>query len=93
MGDEGGYSPPLSSNEEVFELILIAAKTLGYQNGVDFDLAIDAAASEFFQKGKYVFQKEGRLLTGGELIFYYQKLKEKYHYHVFSFEDPFAEDD
>ncbi len=91
VGDEGGYSPSLYSNKDVFDLILKAAKDLGYKNNIDFNLAIDAAASEFFQKGKYFFQKEKRFLSGKELIFYYKKLKERYC--VFSFEDPFAEDD
>ncbi len=91
VGDEGGFSPSLSDNEEVFELILEAADRLGYKNDTDFNLAIDAAASEFYQKGKYFFQKENCVLSGDELILYYKKLKDKYK--VFSFEDPFAEDD
>ncbi|MCX7881433.1 MAG: phosphopyruvate hydratase [Patescibacteria group bacterium] len=91
VGDEGGFSPNLSSNEAVFDLILEAAEKLGYQNGTDFNLAIDAAASEFFQKERYVFKKENRFLTGDELIDYYWRLKEKYE--IFSFEDPFSESD
>ena len=91
VGDEGGFSPSLNNNEEVFQLIIEAAKESGYVNGKDYRLAIDAAASEFYKGGKYLFKKEGRSLTGEELIEYYEGLKKKYK--VFSFEDPFAETD
>ena len=91
VGDEGGFSPNLNNNEEVFQLIIEAAKQAGYENGKDYRLAIDAAASEFYQGGKYLFKKEDRSLTGKELIDYYEILKKKYK--VFSFEDPFAESD
>lgn len=91
VGDEGGYSPSLSSNEEVFELILKSASYLNYKNEIDFNLAIDAAASEFYEKGFYIFKKENKKLTTDELINYYLDLKKRYK--IFSFEDPFAEND
>jgi len=91
VGDEGGFSPALNNNEEVFQLIVEAANKIGYENGRDFNLAIDAAASEFFNNGKYEFKKENKTLTGDELINYYQGLKQKYD--ILSFEDPFAESD
>lgn len=91
VGDEGGYSPELTSNEQVFEEIIKAASDLNYQNEKNYHLAIDAAASEFYQDGSYIFKKENKKLNNDELIDYYKALKEKYH--IFSFEDPFAEND
>ncbi len=91
VGDEGGYSPVLASNEDVIENIIAAAGEIGYHDKDDFNLALDAAASEFFKDGKYHFKKVGKVLTGDELVDYYVKLQEKYF--VLSFEDPFFEDD
>lgn len=91
VGDEGGFSPMLNSNEEVFDLIVQSGNSAGYENGKDFQLAIDAAATEFYSKGKYLLKKDNKTLTGQDLITYYQSLREKYK--VLSFEDPFAEDD
>lgn len=91
VGDEGGYSPALSSNEEVFELILKSALNLDYKNEVDFNLVIDSAASEFYENGFYLLKKENKKLSSDELINYYFNLKNKYK--IASFEDPFAESD
>lgn len=91
VGDEGGFSPALNSNEEVFQLIIESAKNIGYENGNDFKLAIDAAASEFFKAGKYILKKDNKEISGDELIKYYLEIKEKYQ--VYSFEDVFQEDD
>ncbi len=91
VGDEGGYSPALSSNNEVIETIMSAASELGYSNGKEYQLALDAAASEFFEGDGYIFKKENRTLTPEELVAYYLEMQKKYH--VFSFEDPFSEDD
>lgn len=91
VGDEGGYSPALPSNEAVFAEIVNAAKELGYRNGVDYRLAIDAAATEFYKDGVYVMQKTGETLSPEKLIEYYQKVGREYE--IESFEDPFAEDD
>jgi len=91
VGDEGGYSPALSSNEEVFETIEKAANKLGYKKGEDFDFAVDCAATEFFTKGKYILKKTNEVKSPNELMEYYSKLGQKYN--IQSFEDPFAEDD
>lgn len=90
VGDEGGYSPRLSSNEEAFELVIESANNCGYTNGTDYEIAIDAAASEFFENGSYLFKKQNKTLSSKELLAYYEKMREKYH--VFSMEDPFEED-
>lgn len=104
VGDEGGYSPSLSSNEEVLETIVAAAKKAGYENVTDYRLSIDAASTEFFKpsemaspsealakEGKYEFKKQNRWLTPDELTSYYAEIGQKYK--ILSFEDPFAEDD
>ncbi len=91
VGDEGGYSPALHSNEEVFEVIVNAAKEYGYTNGEEYQLAIDAAATEFYTNGKYILKKTNQIISGEELINFYLGLQKKYS--ILSFEDPFAEDD
>lgn len=91
VGDEGGFSPLLGSNEEVFQLIIESADSIGYVNGRDYRLAIDAAASEFYKEGKYILKKDSREISGDELVAYYLSLAEKYQ--VYSFEDVFQEDD
>ncbi|MCS7093454.1 MAG: phosphopyruvate hydratase [Patescibacteria group bacterium] len=91
VGDEGGYSPNLSSNEEAFEVITKAASDLGYQNNRDFNLAIDSAASEFYEEGSYFLKKEMIKMTGDQLIKYYLNLRKKYK--ILSFEDPFDQKD
>ncbi|OGK38406.1 hypothetical protein A3F03_02295 [Candidatus Roizmanbacteria bacterium RIFCSPHIGHO2_12_FULL_41_11] len=91
VGDEGGYSPVLPSNEQVLDEILTAAINCRFQNGNQFEFALDCAASEFYDKGRYILQKTGQRLTDDELRRYYLKLQKTYH--IISFEDPFAEDD
>lgn len=91
VGDEGGYSPMLSSNEEVFDIIQQAAAELKYVNTKDFNFAIDAASTEFYKDGAYVLKKTNQTLTGKDLINYYITLQKKYS--ILSYEDPFAEDD
>ena len=91
VGDEGGYSPLLSSNKEVLDAIHDAARAVDYSNGVHYDLALDAAASEFYKDGKYEFKKTNKVLTGEELLQYYLELRNDDG--IISFEDPFAEDD
>lgn len=91
VGDEGGYSPALSSNEEVLGVIADAAKELGYTNTKEFGLALDCAATEFYKDGKYVMQKTGEVLEPEKLIEFYSMIGSKYS--IESFEDPFAEDD
>ena len=91
VGDEGGFAPNLSSNEEGFKLITSAITKAGYTPGVDVCLAIDVAASEFFKDGKYNLAGEGKSLTTDELIDYYSDLITKYP--IISIEDPVDEND
>ena len=91
VGDEGGFAPNLNSNTEGFELIIEAIKRAGYTPGVDVNLAIDVAASEFYEDGKYVLKGENRTLTTEELIEFYEDLTTKYP--IISIEDPVDEND
>lgn len=93
VGDEGGFAPHLSSNEEAIELIIEAIKRAGYQPGRDMVLAIDVASSGLYDtKTKtYDFPGEGIKRTTGEMIDYYEMLIEKYP--VASIEDGLSEDD
>ena len=91
VGDEGGFAPDLQSNTEGFELIMEAIKKAGYIPGKDVNLAIDVAASEFYQDGKYNLVGEGRSLITDELINFYEELIEKYP--IISIEDPVDEND
>ncbi len=91
VGDEGGFAPSLASNEEAVELIVEAIQKAGYQPGVDIFVALDPAASEVFEDGEYVLKKEGRRLTGEEMVDYYESWVEKYP--IISIEDGLAEDD
>lgn len=91
VGDEGGFAPDLNSNSEGFELIMEAIQRAGYTPGKDVCMAIDVAASEFYQDGKYHLVGEGRTLTTDELIEYYEDLTNKYP--IISIEDPVDEND
>jgi len=91
VGDEGGFAPNLSSNEEGFQLIMEAISNAGYIPGKDVCMAIDVAASEFYKDGKYVLAGENRSLTTEELIKYYEDLVNKYP--IISIEDPVDEND
>ena len=91
VGDEGGFAPDLESNTEGFELIIEAIKRAGYVPGEDVCLAIDVAASEFYNDGKYELVGEGRSLTTDELIDFYEELVNKYP--IISIEDPVDEND
>ncbi len=91
VGDEGGYSPALSSNEEVFELIEQAATSVKYNRNEHYEFAVDCAANEFYSDGIYHFQKTNEDKSSSELIEYYAQLGQKYN--IQSFEDAFAEDD
>ncbi len=91
VGDEGGFAPNLESNTEGFELIMEAIKRAGYVPGEDVNIAIDVAASEFYQDGKYNLKGEGRSLTTDELIDFYDELVNKYP--IISIEDPVDEND
>lgn len=89
VGDEGGFAPNLSSNEEAFQLIIEAIKMAGYTPGKDVNLAIDVAASELYENGKYNI--DGKGFTTEELIEYYDELINKYP--IISIEDPLDQSD
>ena len=91
VGDEGGFAPDLGSNEEALAYIIEAIQAAGYQPGKQIGLALDAAASEFFSKGKYVLKSENRKLSPAQMIEFYAGLVEKYP--IFSIEDGLAEQD
>jgi enolase len=91
IGDEGGFAPNVSSNEEPFQLLSEAIEKVGYVLGKDVSLGIDAAASEFYTDGKYKLNKEKKELSGDEFGDFLKKLKSKYP--IISMEDIFAEDD
>lgn len=91
VGDEGGYSPALHSNEEVLAAIVEAAKRAGYTNKEHYQLALDCAATEWYKDGRYNLPKSKANYTAQELAQYYTQLMQQYS--LFSFEDPFAEDD
>ena len=92
VGDEGGFAPNLKSNEEAIETILEAIGQSGYQAGVDVLLALDPAASEFYDGSAYVFKKsDGRKLSSNEMIAYWKGWAEKYP--IISIEDGMAEND
>ncbi|WP_031075007.1 phosphopyruvate hydratase [Streptomyces sp. NRRL WC-3742] len=89
LGDEGGFAPDLDSNREALDLIVEAIQKAGYEPGRDVALALDVAASEFFEDGAYQF--EGKALTAAELIEYYAELVDAYP--LVSIEDPLDESD
>jgi len=91
VGDEGGFAPSLKSNEEALEVILEAIQKAGYRPGQDVYIALDPAASELFDGGKYHLKKEGRTLSGEQMIDFYQEWVDKYP--IISIEDGLAEDD
>jgi len=91
VGDEGGFAPDLKSNEEAVELIVEAIQRAGYEPGKDLFVALDPAASEVFEDGKYLLKKEGRALTGEQMVDFYEGWVEKYP--IISIEDGLAEDD
>ncbi len=93
VGDEGGFAPDLGSNEEAVEVIVEAVDVAGYEPGADIRIALDPAASSFYDaaKERYVLAGEGRELTSAEMVDYYAALVEKYP--IISIEDGLAEDD
>jgi len=91
VGDEGGFAPSLSSNEQAIEAVLAAIEKAGYQPGKDCFIALDPAASEFYEDGKYILSKEGSSLSTSEMVDYYTKWVARYP--IISLEDGLAEDD
>lgn len=98
VGDEGGFAPNLSKDEEALQVIVEAIEKAGYTPGEDFKIAIDAAATEMYDEAKkagkegcYYFWKTGEMFTTEELVNYYADLVEKYP--IISLEDGLAEED
>ncbi|MGP1570293.1 MAG: phosphopyruvate hydratase [Eubacteriales bacterium] len=93
VGDEGGFAPDLKTNEEAIKVIIEAIQKAGYEPAKDAKIALDVAASEFYDENtkKYKLAGEGKEMTADEMIEYYENLIEKYP--VVSIEDGLAEDD
>ncbi|MDD2388237.1 MAG: phosphopyruvate hydratase [Desulfobacterales bacterium] len=91
VGDEGGFAPDLEANETAIQLIISAIESAGYVPGKDIGLALDCAASEFFENGQYVLKSENKSITGEQLIDFYEELIDKYP--ILSIEDGLAEQD
>lgn len=89
VGDEGGFAPNLTSNEEAIQCIMTAIDKAGYKAGEDFLIALDAASSEFYDNGKYTV--DGKVHTSEELVEYYAGLCAKYP--IFSIEDGLDQND
>ncbi|MCF8295289.1 MAG: phosphopyruvate hydratase [Bacteroidales bacterium] len=93
VGDEGGFAPNLGSNEEAIEVVIEAIKKAGYKAGEDIYIALDAAASEFYDEDKkrYVFESTGDERTSSEMVAYWKGWADKYP--ILSIEDGLFEDD
>jgi len=91
VGDEGGFAPNFKNAEQALGIIEKAIESVGYKCGDDVVLALDPASTEFFKKGKYVLEGEGKTLTSGQMVDYYEKLVNKFP--IVSIEDGMAEDD
>jgi enolase len=91
VGDEGGFSPNVSSNEEPLELIVKGIEKAGLRPGAQVGICLDPAASEFFEDGRYNLRTENRTCTSEEMVAYFQKLVDAYP--ICSIEDGLAEDD
>jgi enolase len=91
VGDEGGIAPDLKSNEEALDLIVNAIEVAGYKPGEEVLIALDAAASEMYREGVYVFEGEGKKRSSDEMVEFWANLVQKYP--IISIEDGLAEDD
>ncbi len=91
VGDEGGFAPNLSRNEEAIEVIIAAIDKAGYKPGKDIAIVLDPAASEFYQDGKYLLKADNKSLSSEEMVDYYAGLVSKYP--IISIEDGLAEND
>jgi len=89
IGDEGGFAPPVDTTDQALDVIVKAIEAAGYVPGKDVCLAMDAAASEFYENGVYTV--DGKSLSPGELVDFYADLKARYP--LISLEDPVMEDD
>src|SRR5437762_9990917 len=92
VGDEGGFAPNIQSNEEAIETVLLAIEAAGYKAGSQVFIAMDAANSELYKNGKYVFHKsDGKTMSSEELVKYWTSWVNQYP--IISIEDGMAEDD
>jgi enolase len=91
VGDEGGYAPSLGSNEDAIGAVLTAIERAGYSPGEQVAIALDPATTELYSDGRYVLAREGRNLTGDELIEFWADWAERYP--IISLEDGLSEDD
>ena len=91
VGDEGGFAPSVSANSEAIDLILEAIREAGYTAGEQIMLAMDPAATEFYEGGKYHLKVEGKALAGREMVDFWESWVDKYP--IISIEDGLAEDD
>jgi enolase 1/2/3 len=91
VGDEGGYAPSLGSNEDAIGAVLTAIERAGYSPGEQVSIALDPATTELYSDGRYVLAREGRNLTGDELIEFWADWAERYP--IISLEDGLSEDD
>jgi len=91
VGDEGGFAPNLGGADDALKFIMGAIKKAGYKPGEDIYLALDAASTEFYKKGKYVLEGEGKTLSSDGMVKLYADLVKRYP--IISIEDGMAEDD
>jgi enolase len=91
VGDEGGFAPNLATADEALSFIMKAIEKAGYRAGEDVVLALDPASTEFFKKGRYELEGEGKSLDAGGMVDYYADLVKRYP--IVSIEDGMAEDD
>lgn len=91
VGDEGGFAPDLKSNEEALAVIVEAITKAGYTPGEEVAIALDPAASEFYEGGKYILRADKKERSASEMVAYYEGLIERYP--IISIEDGLAEDD
>lgn len=91
VGDEGGFAPYIETNEEPLSILVDAIKKAGFEPGKDIALALDPAASEFYEDKKYVLKAEGKSLSSDEMISFLEYLIEKYP--IVSIEDGLSEED
>jgi len=91
VGDEGGFAPAVSSSEEALDFIMKSITAAGYTPGEDIVIALDCASSEFYKDGKYHLAGEGKVLSSGEMVKYYEDLCARYP--IVSIEDGLDEDD
>jgi enolase len=91
VGDEGGFMPKLKSHKQVLDLLVEAIERAGYKPGKQVAIALDPAASEVYDKGKYVLKTEGKKLSSEEMVRMYERWVRKYP--IVSIEDGLAEDD